>query len=227
MNTSRTETAPPEAEKKRGKAHTRMISFPIVTREEEGAGDEKKMIVEGYAVRFNSPTVLFSIGNTDYSEQIDPEAFAEARMDDVIFNYNHGGKVMARTRNNTLELEVREDGVFIRAQLHGTEEGRTLYNEIKGGYIDRMSFRFSVREESFDKAANMWTVRKIKRLYDVSAVDIPAYDDTSIEARRTFILETLEQEAQEESERKAAAEIRRRKLALRSRILSMSMQSRR
>lgn len=180
--------------------------------------ENQEMVVEGYAVRFNSPTVLFEMGGTEYKEQIDDRAFAEAKMDDVIFNYNHGGKVMARTRNNTLQLEIREEGLYIRAKLSGTEEGRRLYEEIKGGYVDRMSFRFTVREEAYDKENHMWTVRKVKRLYDVSAVDIPAYDDTSIEARKNFILEA---EAQEERKRKAAADLRRRRLILKTKILTM------
>lgn len=173
-------------------------------------GTEKELWVEGYAVRFNSPTVLFEMDEVEYKEQIDDRAFEECDMTDVIFNYNHGGKVMARTRNKTLLLEVKEDGLHIRARLDGTEEGRKLYNEIKGGYIDRMSFRFSIREEAYDKKNHMWTVRKVKRLYDVSAVDIPAYDDTSIEARKNFILEA---DAQEKRERQAAAELERRRLA--------------
>ena len=130
-------------------------------------------------------------------------------MEDVIFNYNHGGKVMARTRNHTLKLEIDEKGLKMRARLDGTEEGRRLYEEIKGGYIDRMSFAFVVKEESYDKDNHMWKVRAIKRLYDVSAVDFPAYDDTSIEARRNSILEA---EAQETRERKAASDLRKRKL---------------
>ncbi len=184
---------------------------------EEGE-EAKKLVVEGYAVRFNSQTVLFEFDGTEYKEQIDSRAFEEAKMDDVIFNYNHSGKVMARTRNGTLTLEVKDDGLFIRAELGGTVEGRQLYEEIKGGYIDRMSFRFSVREESFDKENHLWTVRKVKRLYDVSAVDIPAYDDTSIEARKNFILEA---EAQEKREREAAADLRRRKLMLKTKLLNM------
>ena len=133
-------------------------------------------------------------------------------MSDVIFNYNHGGKVMARTRNHTLELEVREEGLYIRARLDGTEEGRRLYDEIRGGYIDRMSFKFKIRNEHFDKENHMWTVQRLKRLYDVSAVDIPAYDDTSIEARRNSVV--LEAEAQEQREREAAADLQKRKLRL-------------
>lgn len=174
--------------------------------------ENKELWVEGYAVRFNSPTVLFEYDGVEYKEQIDSRAFEGCNMSDVIFNYNHGGKVMARTRNNTLQLEVREDGLFIRARLDGTEEGRRLYDEIQGGYIDRMSFQFTIREESYDKLDHMWTVHKLKRLYDVAAVDIPAYDDTSIEARRNSVV--LEAKAQEQSEREAAADLRKRTLRL-------------
>lgn len=191
-------------------------SFIVRTREAEIEGSEtKELWVEGYAVRFDSPTVLFELGGIEYKEQIDARAFEDCNMSDVIFNYNHGGKVVARTRNHTLQLEVREDGLYIRARLDGTEEGRRLYDEIKGGYIDRMSFQFSIREESYDKENHMWTVRKLKRLYDVSAVDIPAYDDTSIEARKNFILEA---DAQETRQRQAAAELLRRKLILKLKL---------
>lgn len=188
-------------------------SFLVQTREAQIEDSESKELwVEGYAVRFNSPTVLFEYDGVEYKEQIDSRAFEDCNMSDVIFNYNHGGKVMARTRNNTLQLEVREDGLFIRARLDGTEEGRRLYDEIQGGYIDRMSFQFTIREESYDKQDHMWTVHKLKRLYDVSAVDIPAYDDTSIEARRDSVV--LEAKAQEQSEREAAADLRKRTLKL-------------
>ena len=185
-------------------------TFTVQARSMEGEdGTPEELWVEGYAVRFNSPTVLFEIDGKEYKEQIEDRAFEECDMSDVIFNYNHQGKVMARTRNKTLQLEVREDGLFIRARLDGTEEGRKLYEEIKGGYIDRMSFRFTIREEAYDKENYMWTVRKVKKLYDVSAVDIPAYDDTSIEARKNFILEA---DAQEARKREAAADLKRRRL---------------
>lgn len=119
---------------------------------------------------------------------------------------------MARTRNMTLFLEIRSDGLYIRARLDGTEEGRRLYEEIKGGYIDRMSFRFSVREEAYDKQNHMWTVRRIKRLYDVSAVDIPAYDDTSISARKQAVMDL------EERRKRLELDKRKKKLQLRLKI---------
>lgn len=206
-----------QIQNQRKKMNSREITFQVRALS-LGTEEDKDLIVEGYAVRFNSPTVLFEYDGIEYKEQIDDRAFEDAKMDDVIFNYNHSGKVMARTRNATLGLEVKEDGLFIRAKLGGTEEGRKLYEEIKGGYIDRMSFRFSVREEAYDKENHMWTVRRVKRLYDVSAVDIPAYDDTSIEARKNFILEA---EAQEKREREAAADLRKRKLILKTKLLNM------
>lgn len=149
-----------------------------------GEEGKQELWVEGYAARFNSPTVLFEYDGIEYKEQIARDAFTECKMDDVIFNYNHSGRVMARTRNKTLQLAVDDNGLFIRARLDGTEEGRSLYNDIQNGYIDRMSFRFQIGQEAYDYQNRTWTVLRVKRLYDVSAVDIPAYDDTSIEARK-------------------------------------------
>lgn len=171
-------------------------SFTFETRALEDGGE---LWVEGYAVRFNSPTVLFEMGGTEYKEQVSRDAFTDCQMDDVIFNYNHSGKVMARTRNKTLQLALDDNGLFIRARLDGTEEGRRLYEEIQGGYIDRMSFQFTVREEAYDQENHQWTILRIKRLYDVSAVDIPAYDDTSISARKAALLEADAQKRQQEA----------------------------
>lgn len=168
----------------RPESQTRQFDFQTRSAEEG-----QKLWVEGYAVVFNRETVLFEMDGNEYKEEISPDAFADTRMDDVIFNYNHQGKVMARTRNHTLTLSVDDKGLFIRARLDGTKEGRELYEEIQGGYVDRMSFQFTVAEESYDREARKWTIRRVKRLYDVSAVSIPAYDDTSISARRDAALE--------------------------------------
>jgi HK97 family phage prohead protease len=161
----------------------------FVNFELRAAENEKELYVEGYAATFNSPTVLWEYDGIEYKEQIDDRAFDEADMKDVIFNYDHRGKVMARTRNKTLQLNTDKTGLYIKARLDGTEEGRRLYEEIKGGYIDRMSFAFEAQESAYDSVNYMRTIRKIKKLYDVSAVSIPAYDDTSISARSYFELE--------------------------------------
>lgn len=189
--------------------------FDFVTRALPIEGEEGKeeLWVEGYAARFNSPTVLFEMDGIEYKEQIASDAFSEAKMDDVIFNYNHSGRVMARTRNKTLQLAVDDEGLFIRARLDGTEEGRSLYNDIQNGYIDRMSFRFTIGQEAYDYQNRTWTVLRVKRLYDVSAVDIPAYDDTSIAARKADA-EAVAREYQ----RKADAELMRQKLILKLKL---------
>lgn len=174
-----------------------------------GEGEQQELYVEGYAVRFNEPTVLYEYDGIQYKEQVDDRAFVDADMSDVIFNYNHGGKVMARTRNKTLELKADSKGLFVRARLDGTEEGRRLYEEIQGGYIDRMSYAYTVSESAYDRENYLRTIRKVKRLYDVSAVDIPAYDTTSISARSYFDLER-------EKEKAAAAAVKRRKLLLKT-----------
>lgn len=184
--------------------------FPIQTRGAEDA-DGAARYVEGYAARFNSPTVLFELDGTEYWEVIAPGAFDGADMEDVIFNYNHTGNVIARTRNGTLELTTDEDGLHMRARVDGTAAGRQLYEEISGGYVDRMSFAFTIQEESYDSAEHLWTIQKVKRLYDVSAVDIPAYDDTSIAARRAAVEDS-------QRARQAALALDKRKLKLKCKL---------
>jgi HK97 family phage prohead protease len=150
--------------------------------------DDEQMIVEGYATTFDQPYQLYQDSNMVINEQVDARAFDDANLNDVIFQYNHEGRVFARTRNDTLQITPDEKGLFIRADLSGTEEGRKLYEEIKGGYTDRMSFGFTVAEDRTDKTADeprtyLRTITKIGRLFDVSAVSIPANDFTEISAR--------------------------------------------
>ena len=126
-----------------------------------------------------------------FFEQIDPHAFDDCDMRDVIMQYNHEGRVFARSRNNTLELRVDEHGLSIKADLGHTEIGRQLYEEINGGYTDRMSFGFTVKEDvrvetkdDENKIRNIVrTITGISKLWDVSAVSIPANDGTEISAR--------------------------------------------
>lgn len=179
------------------------------------SADNGEKWVEGYATSFNTPYELYRWADYVVNEQVDAHAFDECDMDDVILQYNHSGRVFARTRNKTLELSVDEHGLHIRALLSGTELGRQLYEEIQGGYIDRMSMGFVVgedkRETIEDHENNITTVNrtitKISKLYDVSAVSFPANDDTEISARafgEGVIAEAKEQE------RLAAEECHRR-----------------
>lgn len=153
--------------------------------------DAEKMIVEGYAVRFDEPAVMWEHDGIEYKEVIASGALDSADMSDVPFKYNHSNEsmIMARTRNKTLELRTDDNGLFVYAELADTTTGRDLYTLIKRGDIDKMSFAFTVEEESYNRDTHTRTITKIKKLYDVAAVDVPAYDSTSISARSFFELE--------------------------------------
>lgn len=156
--------------------------------------EDNDMTVEGYATTFNKPYLLYEEPGFKVYEQIDARAFNECDMRDVIMQYDHKDRVYARTRNNTLMLTVDERGLLIRAYLGGTDIGKQLYQEIKGGYTDKMSFGFivaeskreSVKNSETDEVVVTRTITKIKKLFDVSAVSIPANDMTSISARDYF-----------------------------------------
>lgn len=150
---------------------------------------EGEMIVEGYATTFNTPYKLWGTRDYEVWEQVDNRAFDEADMTDVIFQYNHEGRVFARNKNGTMSVKPDMNGLFTRANLAGTDIGRQLYQEIKEGYTDKMSFSFTVDEEERtiredeEKTVVLRTIKRIGKLYDVSAVSIPANDTTSISAR--------------------------------------------
>jgi len=171
------------------------------------------MIVEGRAIVYESPTVLYEIDGVRYHEVIARGALDGADLRDVPFKYNHSDNVMvmARTRNKTLELIPDEQGLLVRAKLANTTAGRDLYELIRRGDVDKMSFAFTVGEDSYDRDTRTRRILKFKRIWDVSAVDTPAYQDTHISARSWF-------EAQAEAERQAAeaAERRRRLLIART-----------
>ncbi len=167
--------------------------------------EDESYIVEGYASTF-SPYVLWHEGDTEIREQIDPHAFDNADMSDVIMQYDHEGRIFARQSNGTLELSVDAHGLKVRADLSKTEGARQLYEDIKSGMVTQMSFAFSIQEDAYDKEEHLRTVTKIRKLYDVSAVSIPANPGTEIQARSFFDgvieAERAERLAAEERERK-------------------------
>lgn len=179
--------------------------------EVRAASEDEGMIVEGYATTFNEPYELFRDGGYIFMEQVAPDAFTAADMSDVIMQYDHEGRVFARRSNGTLELNVDEHGLKIRADLSGTEIGRQLYEEIRGGYTDKMSFGFTVAEDdrliTEDREANtttiLRTIRRIGKLYDVSAVSIPANNATEISARSWSdgVIASLTEERRKREER--------------------------
>ena len=174
----------------------RNIDISALERRTDENGEK---IVTGYATTFNQPYELFRDawnGNRYiFMEQVDSAAFDDTDFSDVIMQYDHEGRVFARTSNGTLELDTDQHGLHIRANLDGTELGRQLFEEIEGGYTTKMSFGFRVgkdkREETEETDAEtgvrtvtiMRTILSISNLYDVSAVSLPANDATSISAR--------------------------------------------
>lgn len=147
-----------------------------------------QLIVEGYALVFEQPTILFVDNGVEYKEVIDRNALENADLTDVPFKYNHSKEnfVLARTRNKTLELKVDEKGLFIRANLANITQGQDLYKLIQRGDIDKMSFGFKVAEESYDSITHTRRIVRIEKIVDVSAVSEPAYEATSISARDYF-----------------------------------------
>ena len=147
--------------------------------------EDNKMVVEGYAIVFDEETL---IGDEErgFIEVIDKNALTNTNIKDVPFKYNHNDTtlILARTRNGSLSLEVDEKGLKIRAELIDTTSNRDIYKCIEAGLLDKMSFAFTVKSQSWDKSGKIpkRTITAIDRLFDVSVVDLPAYDQTSIQA---------------------------------------------
>lgn len=155
-----------------------------------------KKIIEGKAVTFDEATTLFEIDGVKYKEIIDRHAFDNTDISQAFLKYNHSDNIMAmaRVKNKTLNIEIRDDGVYMTAELANTTAGNDLYELVKRGDIDKMSFAFTVRAEEHNKETNTWTVKDIDTLYDVAAVTIPAYDNTQLYARRVEDVEALKQQ---------------------------------
>ena len=181
------------------------------------AADGEEYIVEGYATTFNYPYVLWSYDGVDYKEQIDRHAFDECDMSDVILQYDHSGMVFARLSNKTLTLEVDDHGLKVRADLSKTAQARELYEAISTGLVTEMSFAFTVEEDTYNEKEHLRTINKIKKLYDVSAVSIPANPGTEISARNYFegVIE-----AEKEAERLARAR-KQKELELRFKLMEV------
>ena len=179
-------------------------TIPLFEVRKAAEGEEESYIVEGYASTFEEYT-LFEYDGIQYKERIEPDAFKECDMSDVIFCKDHEGTVFARTRNNTLELSVDKKGLFTRTDLSKTASARAMFEEIKAGMYDQMSFAFVVREDSYDEKAHLRTIRKVEKLYDVSAVSFPANPGTDIGvATRDYFNGVIEAERAERLAKEAA-----------------------
>jgi len=198
----------------------RDMTMEIRSAETEEVEEERK-VVTGYASTFNEPYTLYEDDDWKFDEIVDARAFEHTDMSDVIMQYDHEGRVFARMSNNTLTVTPNEKGLLIEADLGGTELGRQLYEEIRGGYTNKMSFGFTVdgevRKDSVmddGRTLTTRTITSVRKLYDVSAVSLPANDATSISVRNLtdgeierIRAERLEAERLELKKRKLMLEI--------------------
>ena len=142
--------------------------------------DNNEMILEGYAVVFDSITDLGYC-----NEVVERGAFDNADMSDIVMKYNHIDSILplARTRGGSLTFEIDEHGLKVRAKLCDTTQNRDIYTLVKNGVLSKMSFAFTVSNEEWDYDRNLRKLRAFDKIYDVSVVDVPAYETTEIYAR--------------------------------------------
>jgi len=173
--------------------------------------EEKSYRVEGYASTFDS-YVLLSRDGVDYSERIDPTAFDEADMTDVVFRVDHQGPVYARTSAGSVELSVDEHGLHNVTDLSRTARSRDLFDDIAAGNYPQMSFAFTVAEggDEYDKATHTRIIHRVAKVFDISPVSFPAnpntelsvstrdYFDGVIEAEKAERLEAEQRERQKQ-----------------------------
>lgn len=170
---------------------------------------EESYIVEGYASTFE-PYVLMTKDGVDYYERIEPTAFDDADLSDVVFRVDHVGRVYARSSAGTVEIWHDEHGLGQRADLSKTQKARELYADIAAGNYPKMSFAFTVAKDEYDRATHTRVIERIAKVFDVSPVTFPAnpgtelgvstrdYFDGVIEAEKAERLEREQRERQKQ-----------------------------
>lgn len=165
--------------------------------------------VEGYAARYEPYVLYYDPDGEPIYERFEPGCFAGADMSDIIMQYDHAGKVLARNTNGSLIVEADNVGLFFAADLGRTESARSLYDDVTAGMVTKMSWRFRCGDYYYDAPTRTIVHRTIAKVYDVAAVSIPANDNTEINARAW-----ADGEIVQAARREAELEERRRKLRL-------------
>ena len=157
-------------------------ALQVFSQEPETKRLDSNYYVEGYAARYE-PYVLYELDDGPIYERFERGCFDGCDMSDIIFQLNHQGTVFARQSNNTLIVEPDEVGLFTAADLGRTTGARNLYEEISTGMITKMSWGFIVGEYHYEHETRTIVHTKVKKIFDVSAVSIPANQNTEINAR--------------------------------------------
>lgn len=188
-------------------------SLKPLERKEDDKKFDSECYVEGYAARYEPYVLYTDAEGNEIREEFVKGCFDDCDMSDIIMQYDHSGKVLARQRNNTLLVVPDEEGLFVAADLSKSEASRALYEEIENGLVDRMSWGFIPGEYKYDRKEHIIRHTKIKKIFDVSAVSMPANDTTNIHAR-SFVDGVIEADAQELREREETKEKLKLKLKL-------------
>jgi HK97 family phage prohead protease len=217
------------------KPHERQYRSLLTPLAPVSQGAEKRFdseyYVEGYASTFNDPYLLYkTLDGIDVYEVIDPDAFRGCDMSDVIFQFDHAGRVYARQSNETLVVEPQLHGLFIAADLGSTSLSRQMFEDIDAKLITRMSWAFmpvwDSIEDVYDEESKTLTstIHEVERVYDVSAVSLPADPNTEISARSYFdgaIERIAAERLQSVLEAQKAIELRRKRMELRAKSMQL------
>lgn len=189
----------------------------------------QEMIVEGYASTFEEYD-LFEIEDYTYRERIEPTAFDEADMSDVVFLRDHTGQVYARTKNGLIDISIDEKGLFTKTDLSKTAAAREMYEDIKAENYTQMSFAFTVEKDHFEDPVTdgehtvlTRVIDRIKKVYDISAVAFPANPTTDIgvSARSLFDGEIERIKAERLEELRAKNEAARKNAKLKLKLMEV------
>ena len=168
----------------------------------ETTNNTNQMKIKGTAVVFESPTVLYEVDGVEFKEVIDRHALDNADFSLCCLKYNHENcvPVLARTRKGSLRLNIDDVGLHFEADLFNTSTSRDVYTLIQEGGLDKCSFAFTVKSSEYDKVNHLRRITEIDKVFDVSIVDTPAYEDTSVELRSFFDMEIAKEKQTLENE---------------------------
>lgn len=163
---------------------------------------------EGHAARYEPYELFRDVDGQPVYERFERGCFDNCDMSDIIYQFDHAGKVMARTSNGSLIVEPDEEGLFVAGDLGRTATARSHYeDDLKSGMVTKMSWRFAVGDYYYDRETRTIVHKTVRKIYDVSSVSIPANDNTEINARAW-----VDGEIAQAARREAELEERRRKL---------------
>ena len=184
--------------------------------------EEEKLILEGYAIIWNTETLIGDEARGFY-ESIDRNAIDPSALKDCCLKYNHdnGTFILARVRNKSLQLTMDDKGLFMRAELQANvQQHRDVYNMVQSGLLDKMSFAFTVKNQIVNRSKDLPSrkITKIGKVFEISIVDIPAYDDTSVYARSLEMVEKEIESLEKEEQRSAMEDVELEKLKAKIRL---------